>query len=78
MKRKLDLWIYLCYTQTQADRATVSLQLFHACKLHNCSTDVLETLLRQIGAGDVLDVGAQVDTRVLLSVSVGGCATVSV
>ena len=64
---------YSGYTQAQADCAAVSFELFYACELHDRSTDVLKTLLCKVGAGDVLDVRAQVDSRVLLRVSVGGC-----
>jgi hypothetical protein len=65
------------YTQAQADCAAVSFELFYARELHDRSTDVFKTLLCEVGAGDVLDVRAQVDSRVLLRVSVGGCVQIS-
>lgn len=55
-ERKADHCICSCYTQTQADGATVSLQLFDAGELHDRGTDILETLLCEVRAGDVLDV----------------------
>jgi hypothetical protein len=44
-------------------------QLLDTRELHDRVTNVLQTLLGEVGAGDVLDIRAKVDTRILLSVS---------
>ena len=47
------------------------LELLDLGQLHHGVADVLEALGRQVGARDMLQEGAQVDTRVLLGVAVG-------
>jgi hypothetical protein len=56
-------------TKPQADSAAVSLEFFHAGKLHDCGTNIGKTFSSQIGASDVFDVGPQVYARVLLRIS---------
>ena len=57
--------------QPGADRAPVRLQLLDLCELHHGAADVAKTLSRELRAGDVLDVGGQVDARVLARIAVG-------
>lgn len=51
----------------------VGLKLLHLGKLHNRLTHVSQALGREVRAGDVLNEGSQVDTRVLLSITVRSC-----
>ena len=51
----------------------MSLQLLDLGQLHDGLANVSETLGRQVGRGNVLDVRTQVDARVLFCVTVGGC-----
>jgi hypothetical protein len=55
------------------DGASVGLELLHLGELHDCRANVAQTFGCEVCASDVLDVGAEVDTRVLLGVTVGGC-----
>lgn len=58
--------------QPDADGSPVGLQLFDGGELHDGGADVLEALLCEGGAGDVLEVGGEVDAGVLLRVAVRG------
>ena len=51
----------------------VSLQLLHLGELHNSGSNVAQTVGRQVGAGDVLLEGAEVNTRVLLGEAIRRC-----
>lgn len=48
----------------------MSIQLLYLRQLHHRSADVLQTLFRQLGAGDVLREGGEVDARVLFCVPI--------
>lgn len=52
---------------------SVRLQLLNLCQLHNRPAHIPQTLGRQIGAGNVLDVRPQVHTRVLLGIAICCC-----
>jgi hypothetical protein len=58
--------------EANLDSPPVGLELLHLGELHDGAADVPQTLGRQVGAGDVLDEGGEVDARVLLGVAVGG------
>lgn len=64
-------------TESQAHSTAVSLQLFDARELHDRRANVLESFSGEMSTGNVLDVGAQVDTGVLLRVAICCCADVS-
>jgi hypothetical protein len=55
----------------------VSFEFLDLGELLDSPADVLEALSREVGARDVLDERAEVDTRVLLCVTVCGCDNVS-
>ena len=52
----------------------MSLEFLYLGELHDGPSDVAKPFGRQVGAGDVLDEGPEVDARVLLSVAVRRCA----
>jgi len=58
---------------TNLNGPPVSLQLLHLGELHDSGSDVLEALGGEVGAGDVLQVGAEVDARVLLGKAIRRC-----
>jgi hypothetical protein len=66
------------YAKSQANRTAMSFEFFHTRKLHHRRTHVLQAFFGKMGASDVLYVRSQVDTRVLLCVSVGSCPNVSI
>lgn len=51
-------------------RSSVSFQLLDLGQLHDCSANVAEALGGEIGAGDVLLEGSEVNARVLLGEAV--------
>lgn len=51
----------------------VCLELLHLGQLHHSPANVSQSFSRQVGAGDMLDKGPEVDTRVLLGVSIRCC-----
>jgi hypothetical protein len=58
---------------TNLDSASVGLELFNLGELHYGRANIAQTLSCEVCTGDVLDVRAEVDTRVLLGVAVGCC-----
>lgn len=52
-------------------------QLLDAREFHHRCADVLQTFVGKVRRGDVLDVGAEVDARVLLCVAESRCCLVS-
>jgi hypothetical protein len=40
----------------------MSLKFFDPCKLHHCGADVLKSLFGQLRTGNVLDIGAEIDS----------------
>jgi hypothetical protein len=56
----------------------MSFELLDTCELHDGWSDVLQAFLSEMSACDVLDIGCQVDARVLLRISIGGCSCVSI
>lgn len=62
---------------TDLDSAAVSLELLDGGQAHDCVAHIAQALGREVGAGDVFDVGAEVDARVLLGVAVGSYINIS-
>lgn len=56
-----------------ANCPSVGLKLLHLGQLHYGAAHVPQALRRQVRAGNVLDEGAEVDTRVLLGVPICCC-----
>lgn len=50
----------------------MSLKFLDLGELHNCGPDIAQAVGGQVGAGDVLHEGTEVDARILLGESVGG------
>lgn len=56
--------------ETNLYSTSVSLQLLYLGQLHNGGADVAQSFAGQVGAGDVLEVRAQIDSRILLGKSI--------
>ena len=63
--------------QPNLNGPSVGLELFDLGKLHDSATNILQTLSSKLRACDVLEEGAQVDTGVLLGVTVRCCKTLA-
>lgn len=59
MKRASLLLVHVLHADL--DGASVGFELLDLGKLHDCLANVAQTLGCEVGAGDVLDVGAEVD-----------------
>ncbi len=57
--------------ETNLDGSLVGVELLDASELHDGRADVAETLAGEVGAGNVLHEGGEIDARVLLSVAIG-------
>jgi len=60
--------------QPDTNRPPMSLQLLHLRQLHHRTAHILQALLGEISAGDVLCERREVDARVLLRVAIGCCS----
>lgn len=58
---------------TDANSPLVSFEFLHAGQLHDGLAHISQTLGGQVRTSDVLDEGSQVDTRVLLGITVRCC-----
>lgn len=67
-----DLWLILLHVgNTDADGTLVRLQALHSGEGLNRLGETKQAISGQVRAGNVLQEGAEVDTRVLLGVAVG-------
>ena len=69
--KKNQLLFHRC--NANADGALVSVQSFNRRQGLDCLGQTKQTFRCQVRAGDVLEEGAKVDSRVLLGVAVGCC-----
>ena len=71
MKRANLLLVHVLHTDL--DGASVGFELFYLGELHDCLAYVAKALGCEVRAGNVLDIRAEVDTRVLLGVAICSC-----
>ena len=73
LEQKTSYLILVHPLQPNANSPPMSFQLLHLRQLHDRPSNIPQTLCGEIRARYVLDVGSEINTGVLLCVSVGGC-----